>query len=152
MLAGRPAAELADFILSLAVASDGISEYVHAFGLAADTKAAAEVLSRELGFLRNAERDRDYRYRKGAGHVARADRWLNAVERCVLPRDPQAALQLLTAFTQNNEQISEHCWDDDFGASQLFSRAWTMAENLAKILPAEHVDPVLERLRGGFDA
>jgi hypothetical protein len=69
VLAGRPAAELADFILSLAVASDGISEYVHAFVLAADTKAAAEVLSRELGFLRNAERDRDHRYRKGAGHA-----------------------------------------------------------------------------------
>lgn len=152
VLAGRPAAELADFILSLAVASDGISEYVHAFVLAADTKAAAEVLSRELGFLCKGERDRDYRYRKGARHVARADRWLNAVESCVLPRDAQAALQLLTAFAESNEQISEHCWDDDFGASQLFARAWTMAENLTKILPAEHVDPVLERLRGGFDA
>lgn len=151
VLASRTAAELADFVLSLAFASDGISEYIHAFVLAADSKAAAKVLSGELGFLRNGERDSDYRYRKGAGHVARADRWLNAVERCVLPRDPQAALQLLTAFMESNQQISEHCWDDDFGVSQLFSRAWTMAENLAKILPAEHVNPVLERLRGGFD-
>lgn len=152
VLAGRPATELADFILSLAVASDGISEYVHAFVLAADTKAAAAVLSRELGFLRNGERDSDYRYRKGAGHVARADRWLNAVERCVLPRDPSAALQLLTAFAESNEQISEHCWDDDFGASQLFTRVWTMAENLAKTLSAEGVNAVLEGLRGGFAA
>lgn len=148
VLAGRPAAELADFILSLAFASDGISEYVHAFALAADSKAAAEVMSRELGFLRNGERGSDYRYRKGAGHVARADRWLNAVERCVLPRDPQTALQLLTAFIQSREQISAHCWDDDFGESQLFDRAWTMADNLAKSLPVEDVNPVLERLRG----
>lgn len=59
--------------LSLSSAADGISEYVHAFVLAADSKAAAKVLSRELGFLRNGERDSDYRYRKGAGHVARAD-------------------------------------------------------------------------------
>lgn len=101
--------------------------------LAADTNAAAEVLSRELGFLRNGERDSDYRYRKGAGHVARADRWLDAVERCVLPRDPQAALQLLTAFMESNEQISEHCWDDDFGESQLFTRASTMAESSGRL-------------------
>lgn len=148
VLASRTAAELADFILSLAFASDGISEYVHAFVLAADSKAAAEVLSRELEFLRNGERDSDYRYWKGAGHVARADRWLNAVERYVLPRHPQAAMQLLTAFMESNEQISDHCWDDDVGASQIFARAWTMVENLAKTLPAEHADPVLERLRG----
>ena len=56
-------------------------------------------------------------------------------ERCVLPRDPQAAPQLLTAFMENIGQISEHCWDDDFGASELFARAWAMAENLAKTLP-----------------
>lgn len=56
-LAGRPAAELADFILSLAFASDGISEYIHAFVLSADCKAVAEVLSGELEFLRNGERD-----------------------------------------------------------------------------------------------
>ena len=79
--------------------------------------------------------------------MARADRWLNAVERCVLPRDPQAALQLLTEFMESNEQISEHCWDDDFGESQVFDRAWTMADNLAKSLPVEHVNPVLEHLR-----
>lgn len=66
----------------------------------------------------------------------------------MLPRDPQTALQLLTAFMEGNEQISEHCWDDDFGTSQLFARAWTMAENLAKVLPAAHVNPVLERFRG----
>jgi hypothetical protein len=84
--------------------------------------------------------------------VARADRWLNAVERCVLPRDPSAVLQLLTAFAESNEQISEHCWDDDFGASQLFARAWTMAESLATTLPAEGVNAVLERLRSGFEA
>lgn len=148
VLASRTAAELADFILSLAFASDGISEYVHAFVLAADSKAAADVLSRELEFLRNGERDSDYRYRKGARHVARADRWLDAVERCVLPRDPQAAMQLLTAFVESNEQISDHCWDDDFGASQVFARAWTMVQNLAKTLPTEHANPVLERLRG----
>lgn len=147
-LAGRTVAELADFILSLASASDGISEYVHAFALAADTHVATEVLSRELRFLRNGERDSDYRYRKGAGHVDRADRWLDAIERCVLPRDPQAALQLLTAFIDSSEQISERCWDDDFGESQLFTRATTMVENLAKTLTTS----MPERLRGGSDA
>lgn len=146
VLAGRSAAELADFILSLAAASDGISEYVHAFVLAADTNAAAEVLSRELGLLRNAERDSDYRYRKGAGHVARADRWLDAIERCVLPRDPHTALQLLTAFIDSSEQISEHCWDDDFGEAQLFTRASTMAENLAKTARSASIPHSLELL------
>lgn len=150
VLASRPAAELADFILSLAFASNGISEYIHAFVLSADCKAVVEVLSGELEFLRNGERDSDYRYRKGAGHVARADRWLDAVDRCVVPSTPQAALQLLTAFMESHEQISESCWDDDFGASQLFNRAWTMTEKLAATLPAEDVGPALERLRGEF--
>ena len=51
---------------------------------------------------------------------------------------------------ESNQQISEHCWDDDFGASQLFARAWTMVENLATTLPAEDVNPVLARLRVGL--
>lgn len=151
-LAGRPSAELADFILSLAFATDGISEYVHAFALAEDSKAAAELLSSELEFLRNGERDRDYRYRKGAGHVDRADRWLDAVERCVLSRDPKAALQLLAGFMESIEQISEHCWDDDSGSSQLSSRAWSMVEKLAATLQAADVGPAIERLRGEFAA
>jgi acyl-CoA reductase-like NAD-dependent aldehyde dehydrogenase len=77
----------------LAFASDGISEYIHAFVLSADCKAVVEVLSGELQSLRNGERGSDCRYQKGAGHVARADRWLDAVERCVLPSTSQAALQ-----------------------------------------------------------
>lgn len=145
-LASRTAAELADFILSLAFAADGITEYVHAFVLAADTKAVTELLSSELEFLRSGERDSEYRYRQGAGHVARADRWLDAVERCVLPRDPQVALQLLTSFIESNEPIAEHCWDDDFGASEPFTRAATMADSLAETLASI---PLPE---GGFDA
>lgn len=150
VLSGRPAAELADFILSLAFASDGISEYVHAFVLSADGSAVVEVLRGELEFLRNGERGSDCRYQKGAGHVARADRWLDAVERCVLSSTSQAALQLLVAFMESHEQISESCWDDDFGASQLFNRARTIVEKLAATLPAEDIGPPLERLLGEF--
>ena len=105
------------------------------------------MLRRELGFLCDGERGGDYRFRNAARHTARADRWLNAIERYVLSHNPQTALQLLAAFVESNEQISEHCWDDDFGTSQLFARALTMAENLATTLSAEYVNPVLERLR-----
>ena len=132
-LAARPAAELADFILSLAFASDGISECVHAFALAADPKAAAGILGRELSFLREGEPSGDDQYHKGARHVARSDRFLDTIERCVLPRDPQTALHLLTAFVESTDQISDHCWDDDFGASQLFERAGKLAENAKKL-------------------
>jgi hypothetical protein len=130
-LASRPAAELADFILSLAFASDGISAYVHAFAIATDPGAAADVLRTELRFLQHGEQDSDYRYRKGAGHVARADRLLDAIERCFLPRDPNTGLRLLTAFLESQEQISQHCWDDDWETSQVFERARKMAERLA---------------------
>ena len=85
---------------------------------------------------------------KAQGMWPRAEHWLDAVDRCVLPQDPQAALQHLTVFIESTEQIGDHCWDDDFGMSELFKRAWTMAEGLAKVLPAEHVNLVLERLRG----
>ena len=84
----RPASELADFILSLASSSDGIAEYVQAFVLATDPSAAAEVLHNELRFLCKGEPDSAYRHRKGAGHVARSERFLDSLERHVSPRDP----------------------------------------------------------------
>lgn len=84
--------------------------------------------------------------------MERADRWLDAVERCVLLRDPKAALQLLARFMDSIEQISEHCWDDDFGSSQLSDRAWTMVERLAATLSAKDVGPAIERLRVEFVA
>jgi hypothetical protein len=100
--------------------------------------------------LRNGQRGSDCRYQKGAGHVARADRWRDAVERCVLSSTSQPALQLLVASMESHELISERCWDDDFGASQLFNRARTMIEKLAATLPVEDIGPALERLRGEF--
>jgi len=61
-------------------------------------------------------------------------------------------MQLLTEFMESGEQIAEHCWDDNFGMSQLFARAWAMARCLATKMPQGDVNEVLDRLRGGFVA
>src|SRR5438046_3017990 len=67
--------ELVDFILSLAHASDGVGQYVHAFALAGEPETAADLARSELLYLQSGERDYDQRHRQGSSFVDRADRF-----------------------------------------------------------------------------
>ena len=69
----------ATFILSLVRAPNGIGSYVHAFIAAADPPAAAGIVRDEIAFLREGEREYDYRHRQGFGFVSRIDRVLDMV-------------------------------------------------------------------------
>jgi hypothetical protein len=142
----RSPGELVAFILSLAQASNGIGDYVHAFAVADTPDASADLLRSELSFLQRGEREYDVRHRRSFEFVARVERLLDAIECILLPADPAAAFDLLAQFIESDEQIVDHCIEDDFGASEVFGRACELLLTVARTLPVAVARPVLVRL------
>jgi hypothetical protein len=68
------------------------------------------------------EREYDVRHRRSAEIVARAGYTVEIIERVVLPSDAALARQLLSELLEAEQQIAEQCYEDDFGAEELFTR------------------------------
>jgi len=60
--------------------------------------------------------------RRGAEVVDRAGYTLGIIERVVLPSDVALARQLLSELLDAEQQIADQCYEDDFGAEELFTR------------------------------
>jgi hypothetical protein len=119
----RSPEELAAFIVSLLCGSPpGVRSYVEAFIAAAAPSKVATVVRREIGALRVGEREYDVRHRRSAEIVARAGYTLGIIERVVLPSDVALARKLLGELLDAEQQIAEQCYEDDFGAEELFTR------------------------------
>ena len=119
----RSPEELAAFIVSLLCGSlPGVRCYVEAFVAAAEPCRVATIVRREIGALRVGEREYDVRHRRSAEMVARAGYTVEIIERVVLPRDAALARQLLSELLDAEQQIAEQCYEDDFGANELFRR------------------------------
>ena len=119
----RSPEELAAFIVSLACgAPPGVRSYVEAFIAAAEPSKVATIVRREISALRVGEREYDVRHRRGAEIVARAGYTLGIIERVVLPSDVALARKLLSELLDAEQQIAEQCYEDDFGAEELFTR------------------------------
>ena len=119
----RSPQELANFIVSLlGGAPPGVRSYVEAFIAAAEPPRVATIIRREIGTLRLGEREYDVRHRRGAEIVARAGYTVASIERVVLPSDLALARQLLSELLEAEQQIGEQCYEDEFGAEELFAR------------------------------
>src|SRR5215469_9458350 len=119
----RSPEELAAFIVSLLCGSPpGVRCYVEAFAAAAEPCRVATIVRREIGALRVGEREYDVRHRRSAEIVARAGYTVEIIERVVLPSDAALARQLLSELLDAEQQIAEQCYEDDFGANELFRR------------------------------
>jgi hypothetical protein len=119
----RSPEELAAFIVSLLCgAPPAVQCYVEAFIAAADPCRVATIVRREISALRMGEREYDVRHRRGAQIVARAGYTVGIIERVVLPSDVALARQLLSELLDAEQQIAEQCYEDDFGAEELFTR------------------------------
>jgi len=119
----RSPEELAAFIVSLLWgAPQGVRSYVEAFVAAAEPHQVAAIVRREIGALRVGEREYDVRHRRSAETIARAGYTLGIIERVVLPSDVALARQLLSELLDAEQQIAEQCYEDDFGAEELFTR------------------------------
>ena len=125
----RSPQELADFILSLAHASNGIGAYVAAFALSDAPRAAAEVIASEITVLARGERDYDYRHRQSFEISARADRTIDAIERMLIARDPTTAAELLRRLLGCEPDILDHALEDD-DAGRIFDRARELLERI----------------------
>lgn len=68
------------------------------------------------------EREYDVRHRRSAEIVTRAGYTLGIIERVVQPSDVALARTLLSELLDAEQQIAEQCYEDDFGAEELFSR------------------------------
>jgi hypothetical protein len=116
--------ELAAFIVSLLRgAPAGVRCYVEAFIAAAEPCRVATIVRREISALRAGEREYDVRHRRSAEIVARAGYTLEIIERVVLPGNVALARQLLSELLEAEQQIAEQCYEDDFGAEELFTQA-----------------------------
>jgi len=119
----RSPEELSDFIVSLVCgAPPGVRSYVEAFIAASEPFKVATIVRREISALRVGEREYDVRHRRSAEIVARAGYTLGIIERVVLPSDVALARKLLSELTDAEQQIAEQCYEDDFGAEELFTR------------------------------
>ena len=119
----RSPEELAAFIVSLLCgAPPGVRCYVEAFIAAAEPCRVAKIVRREIGALRLGEREYDVRHRRGAEIVARAGYTVGIIEQVVLPGNLALARQLLSELLEAEQQIVEQCYEDDFGAEELFTR------------------------------
>ena len=123
----RSPEELAAFIVSLlGGAPAGVRSYIEAFIAAAEPFMVATIVRREIGALRMGEREYDVRHRRSAEIVARAGYTLGIIERVVLPSDVALARKLLSELLDAEQQIAEQCYEDDFGAEELFTRVPTL--------------------------
>lgn len=119
----RSREELAAFIVSLLCgAPPGVRSYVEAFIAAAEPAKIATIVRRQIGALRMGEREYDVRHRRSAEILARAGYTLGIIERVVLPSDVALARKLLTELLDAEQQIAEQCYEEDFGAEELFTR------------------------------
>ncbi|HEX5462695.1 MAG TPA: hypothetical protein VFX20_22220 [Steroidobacteraceae bacterium] len=119
----RSPEELSAFIVSLlGGAPAGVRSYIEAFIATAEPAKIATIVRREICALRVGEREYDVRHRRSAEIVARAGYTLEIIERVVLPSDVALARKLLSDLLDAEQQIAEQCYEDDFGAEELFTR------------------------------
>ena len=119
----RSPEELAAFIVSMLCSTPpGVRSYIEAFTAAAEPSKVAIIVRREISALRVGERDYDVRHRRSAEIVARAGYTVGIIERVVLPSDVALARKLLSELLDAEQRIAEQCYEDDFGAEELFTR------------------------------
>ena len=123
----RSPEELAAFIVSLLWgAPPGVRSHIEAFIAAAEPSKVATIVRREISALRMGEREYDVRHGRSAEIVARADYALGIIERVLLPSDLALARKLLSELLDAEQRIAEQCYEDDFGAEELFTRVRTL--------------------------
>lgn len=144
---GRCSAKtLASFILTLLDAPHGVGEYVEAFIASEEPARAVGLIDSQIAALGQADREYDWRHRRGSSFVARCGLLLDAIETIVLPVDAAATVQLLERFYEREAQVVDGSFDDEPGLSRLFERAAQLFQRAGAGLPVLEVEPIRLRL------
>lgn len=137
----RPAEELAGFVASLLTEeSTGVGAYARAFA-ADDSRAAAEIIAQTISSWKHYLRHDSYH--QAAAAAQRLEWALDAIERCVKPRDPAAAFDLVVLFFKADDAVGP---DDLEHVAGAFERAAALFWELAADLPADQVRSAAEGL------
>ncbi len=120
-LAGMPPEALAAFITELAVTSERVREAVALFIERENPSKLTSALRKQLRVLERNEHF--YHYREAQTLVRRLDDWLDRIEQDLLPKNPKAAIELLSLFFQADAAIYEHVDDSDGGVGMCYRRA-----------------------------
>jgi len=137
----RGSDELAAFVESLLLDHEtGVGDYARAFA-APDCVTAAQIIEGSIsGWATNFRHDT---YHQAGAAAQRLDWTLEAIERCVSPRDPQRALALIVRFFEGDDDLRQ---DELDNISDAFRRATILFCKIAKACPANQVDTALKRL------
>ncbi len=135
---------LARFILTLAYDDNGIGDYVRTFIAADDPSRSVQRLRESLAVIRAGERAYDYRHKRSDVFLRRLDHVLDSIELIVLPRDPQAAFDLLVQAIESDDAVANHCHESDIGCT--FDRACRLLISVAETLRSAEVDATITRL------
>ena len=140
-LRGRSTEELASFVETLLLDSTaGVGDYVRAFA-AEDCDGAVRVIGRSISRWRGQHKHDTYHQADACAQ--RLDWTLEAIDRCVRPLDPPAALGLLVQFFEADEDLGQDDLEQIAGA---FERAADLFWKVAKACPAERVEVALSRV------
>jgi hypothetical protein len=104
----RPSSELADFIAGLLTEhTTGIGVYARTFA-ASDCVGAVQIIEDSIGTWSHLHKhDAYHQARTAAQHLG----WtLDAVERCVLPHDREAAFRLIVRFFEADADLRQAIW------------------------------------------
>jgi len=136
----RSTEELTGFIETLMMdGTTGVGEFARAFA-AEDCDGAVRVIGRSISRWR-AQHKHDT-YHQADACTQRLDWTLEAIDRCVRPHDPPAALDLLVQFFEADEDLGQDDLEQIAGA---FERATELFWKVAQACPAERVEAALSR-------
>jgi len=137
----RSVEELAGFIETLFVdGTTGIGDFARAFA-AEDGNRAVRVIAGAIS--RWGGQHKHDTYHQADACAQQLDWTLEAIDRCVRPHDPQAALDLLVQFFEADDDLGQDDLEQIAGA---FERATELFWKAAKACPAERVDEALSRV------
>jgi len=137
----RSTGELAGFVETLLLDSTtGVGDFARAFA-AEDCDAAVRIIAGSIA--RWSGQHKHDTYHQADMCAQRLDWTLEAIDRCVHPRDPEAALDLIVQFFEADEDVGQDDLDQIAGA---FDRAAGLFWKVAKACPARRVDGALARL------
>ena len=146
-LSPRDVDSLVSFLLSLAVDSGPVGDQVRTFIGADNIAATVQSVRERIGALA-VPSEYEHRHSRGQEVGTKLDFIVDAVERWVLPHDPQAALDLLVAMFEADAVAMENCGEHDWEVSCAYERAAGVIAQAAKRLPGAQVAERIHALIG----
>jgi hypothetical protein len=136
---------LAAFVLSLAMDSGAVGEQVRTFIVGDNVAETVESVRQRIGSLKIPS-EYEHRHSLGQQMGAHLDFIVDSVERLVLPRDPNAALDLLVAMFEADQLAMENCGEHDWEVDCAYQRATGVMAEAAKHLSRAEVEKRVKAL------